>query len=137
MQAGRRRQAGRQGQAGRQAGRQADRTIPFEIWSTAIAATARAGPSTPLAGPPARDIMPPRRSPAPPLLASLEGGYTSASIPDAQELARNAANASTLGTPAGFAIPVAVLNIGLPAARHYSAQPWRRREARPPGSVLF
>ena len=105
--------------------------IPFEIWSIAIAATARAGPSTPLAGPPARDIMPPRRrSPTPP-------GYSSASIPDTQGLADQAANVSTLGTPSGFAIDVAVLNIGMPTANHYSAQPGRQDEARPPGSVLF
>ena len=31
------------------------------------------------------------------------------------------ANASTLGTPPDFNIDVAVLNIGMPTAEHYSA----------------
>ena len=39
------------------------------------------------------------------------------------------ANASTLGTPPDFNIDVAVLNIGMPTAEHYSAQPGRRLEA--------
>ena len=54
--------------------------------------------------------------------------YCSASIPDHRELALNA-NASTLGTPPDFNIDVAVLNIGMPTAEHYSAQRGRRLEA--------
>ena len=54
--------------------------------------------------------------------------YCSASIPDARELALNA-NASTLGTPPDFNIDVAVLNIGMPTADHFSAQLHRRNQA--------
>ena len=54
----------------------------------------------------------------------------SASTPGVEELGSlGAANASTLGTPAGFAIDVAVLNIGMPTAEHFSAQSGRRLEA--------
>ena len=74
------------------------------------------------------DTMPPKRNRRREEPPALEGGYCSASIPDARELERRA-NASTFGTPAGFTIDVAVLNIGMPTANHFSAQPSMRIKA--------
>ena len=34
-----------------------------------------------------------------------------------------------LGTPQGFTIDVAVLNMGMPTANHFKAQPAKRNEA--------
>ena len=121
-QAGAGRPAGR-GRTGGRAGRQTELAWPacrlpagqplFQVKQLA----ARRGP--------ARDIMAPPRSRDSPHLEP----YCSASIPNAQVLAHNAANASTPGTPLGFNIDVAVLNIGMPTAQHFSAQKARRLEA--------
>ena len=63
------------------------------------------------------------KTPAP----ALEDPYCSPSI--ASALGTRNANASTLGTPVGFTIPVAVLNIGMPTANHFCAQPGKQDEA--------
>ena len=77
--------------------------------------------------------MPPRHVAAAPVVApqSLGGSSASASLPGVREFGRIAvASASTPGTtPVGFSIEVAVLNIGMPTADHFAAQPKKHDEA--------
>ena len=59
----------------------------------------------------------------------MQGGYLSQSIANASTFGNAVANASTLGTPQGFTIDVAVLTMGMPTANHFKAQPAKRNEA--------
>ena len=68
-----------------------------------------------------------------------DASHASSSTVGTEELGRRAAaasastlgsaSASTPGTPAGFYIEVAVLNLGMPTAKHFSAQVDKKEQA--------